>query len=220
MPVEPTKFVIRAEKCPNRRGVEAVLKHFQGSVVSFADATKRDRSRRCGSRAAIPTREQLASTHAAPTGRRRACCVVQDLFDDRLTDGRKFRPAGDQRLREGRHVRQPRGAWPRRSAARSGRRSRPAPNCNWRSICSAAGGLCKRRRSARNWRGSCQSSRNWPKRTCPPTGVRFELGDSVSAVPSAIVMADSQSAKLGGGSGGTLTDRAAGQRPGTAHAVV
>ncbi len=38
--VEPTKFTIRAEKCPNRRGVEAVLKHFQGSVLSFANVVK------------------------------------------------------------------------------------------------------------------------------------------------------------------------------------
>jgi NADH-quinone oxidoreductase subunit G len=34
-PLEPTKFTIRAEKCPNRRGVEIVLKHFQGEVVPF-----------------------------------------------------------------------------------------------------------------------------------------------------------------------------------------
>ena len=39
-PVEPTKFMIRAEKCPNRRGVEAVLKHFQGSVIPFTDVVK------------------------------------------------------------------------------------------------------------------------------------------------------------------------------------
>src|SRR5690606_21587332 len=32
-PVEPVKFTIRAEKAPNRRGVEAVLKHFHGSVI-------------------------------------------------------------------------------------------------------------------------------------------------------------------------------------------
>ena len=35
-PASPTKFTIRAEKCPNRRGVEAVLKHVQGSVVEFS----------------------------------------------------------------------------------------------------------------------------------------------------------------------------------------
>ena len=31
----PAKFTIRAEKCPNRRGVEAVLKSIGGKVVSF-----------------------------------------------------------------------------------------------------------------------------------------------------------------------------------------
>lgn len=35
-PVLPTKFTIRAEKCPNKRGVEAVLKHFGGQVVAQA----------------------------------------------------------------------------------------------------------------------------------------------------------------------------------------
>src|SRR5262249_9765848 len=34
-PVQPVKFTIRAEKCPNRKGVEAVLRHFQGDVVSL-----------------------------------------------------------------------------------------------------------------------------------------------------------------------------------------
>jgi NADH-quinone oxidoreductase subunit G len=34
-PVQPVKFTIRAEKCPNRRGVEEVLRHFQGEVVGF-----------------------------------------------------------------------------------------------------------------------------------------------------------------------------------------
>jgi NADH-quinone oxidoreductase subunit G len=39
-PATPTRFTIRAEKCPNRRGVEAVLKHVQGSVIPFADLMK------------------------------------------------------------------------------------------------------------------------------------------------------------------------------------
>src|SRR5262245_11532149 len=34
-PVQPVKFTIHAEKCPNRRGVEEVLRHFQGEVVGF-----------------------------------------------------------------------------------------------------------------------------------------------------------------------------------------
>ena len=39
-PAGPVKFTIRAEKCPNRRGVEAVVKHFQGEVRSFEQAVK------------------------------------------------------------------------------------------------------------------------------------------------------------------------------------
>lgn len=38
---EKVRFTIRAEKCPNRRGVEAVLKHFQGEVIDFAQARER-----------------------------------------------------------------------------------------------------------------------------------------------------------------------------------
>jgi NADH-quinone oxidoreductase subunit G len=34
-PVQPVRFTIRAEKCPNRRGVEAILRHFQGEVLGF-----------------------------------------------------------------------------------------------------------------------------------------------------------------------------------------
>jgi NADH-quinone oxidoreductase subunit G len=39
--VEPVKFTIRAEKCPNKRGVEAVLKHFAGSVQTMGDVLGR-----------------------------------------------------------------------------------------------------------------------------------------------------------------------------------
>lgn len=39
-PIEPVKFTIRAEKCPNRKGVEAVLRHFQGDVLPFEQAIK------------------------------------------------------------------------------------------------------------------------------------------------------------------------------------
>lgn len=34
-PVQPVRFTIRAEKCPNRQGVAAVIKHFQGGVAGF-----------------------------------------------------------------------------------------------------------------------------------------------------------------------------------------
>jgi NADH-quinone oxidoreductase subunit G len=34
-PALPVTFTIRAEKCPNRRGVEEILRHFQGDVVPW-----------------------------------------------------------------------------------------------------------------------------------------------------------------------------------------
>ncbi len=36
--IDKTKFTIRAEKCPNRVGVEMILKHFQGAVVPLEQA--------------------------------------------------------------------------------------------------------------------------------------------------------------------------------------
>ncbi|MGV2337021.1 MAG UNVERIFIED_CONTAM: molybdopterin-dependent oxidoreductase [Planctomycetaceae bacterium] len=36
-PVAPTKFTIRAEKAPNRNGVQAVLSHFTGEVMPFEE---------------------------------------------------------------------------------------------------------------------------------------------------------------------------------------
>ncbi len=38
---DKTKFTIRAEKCPNRRGVELILKHFQGELIGFDKALER-----------------------------------------------------------------------------------------------------------------------------------------------------------------------------------
>lgn len=37
-PTGTVHFTIRAEKCPNRRGIEEILKHFQGEVLSFDQA--------------------------------------------------------------------------------------------------------------------------------------------------------------------------------------
>jgi NADH-quinone oxidoreductase subunit G len=38
--VQPVKFTIRAEKCPNRKGVEAVLRHFKGSWLTFDEVVR------------------------------------------------------------------------------------------------------------------------------------------------------------------------------------
>ncbi|WZO99748.1 molybdopterin-dependent oxidoreductase [Isosphaeraceae bacterium EP7] len=39
--LDPKPFTIHAEKCPNRKGVEAVLAHFQGEVIDFNALTGR-----------------------------------------------------------------------------------------------------------------------------------------------------------------------------------
>jgi NADH-quinone oxidoreductase subunit G len=39
--VIPRPFTIHAEKCPNRKGVEAILEHFQGSVIAFDEISRR-----------------------------------------------------------------------------------------------------------------------------------------------------------------------------------
>ncbi len=44
--VVPRPFTIHAEKCPNRRGVEAVLDHFEGKVISYEELTRRGSSGR------------------------------------------------------------------------------------------------------------------------------------------------------------------------------
>ncbi|MHB1562099.1 MAG: NADH-quinone oxidoreductase subunit G [Isosphaeraceae bacterium] len=39
--VVPRPFTIHAEKCPNRRGVEAVIDHFEGKVIHYEELTRR-----------------------------------------------------------------------------------------------------------------------------------------------------------------------------------
>ena len=39
--VVPRPFTIHAEKCPNRRGVEAILDHFEGKVIHYEELTRR-----------------------------------------------------------------------------------------------------------------------------------------------------------------------------------
>jgi NADH-quinone oxidoreductase subunit G len=39
--VVPRPFTIHAEKCPNRRGVSAILEHFEGKVIDFEAASQR-----------------------------------------------------------------------------------------------------------------------------------------------------------------------------------
>jgi NADH-quinone oxidoreductase subunit G len=84
-PAQPVKFTIRAEKCPNRRGVEAVLQHFQGSVVPFADVLRDAGEGKVSAlyvAAGYPPREgwNWITEDQAPALEKIATLIVQDLF--------------------------------------------------------------------------------------------------------------------------------------------
>src|SRR6516225_152878 len=83
-PIEPVKFTIRAEKCPNRRGVEEILKHFQGEVIGFAEMLRAAGS---GEFQALyitagysPTAGRWISEELAKRLKRVPLLVVHDLF--------------------------------------------------------------------------------------------------------------------------------------------
>ena len=85
-PTEPTTFTIRAEKCPNRRGVEAVLKHFQGSVIPFTDlARERVGAMWFAGGYPDPAQLELPGEWRSP-----ALLVVQDLFPGKLSEPATF----------------------------------------------------------------------------------------------------------------------------------
>ncbi len=83
-PVQPVQFTIRAEKCPNRRGVEEVLRHFQGDVIDFTEVL-RAADEGCLQAlyiaAGYPPRGEgwISEAQASPLGRV-PLLVVQDLF--------------------------------------------------------------------------------------------------------------------------------------------
>jgi NADH-quinone oxidoreductase subunit G len=88
-PVEPVKFTIRAEKCPNRRGIEAVLKHFEGAVRPFeqlVDAARQGRVQAVWAAAGYPRGGGYAlagpwlTDEQAQALRKAELVVVQDLF--------------------------------------------------------------------------------------------------------------------------------------------
>ncbi len=86
--VEPTTFVIRAEKCPNRKGVEAVLTHLQGAVIPFADVAREALDALWfagGYPVASHAEGGIPADWTAP-----ALLVAQDLFPSLVTAAAKY----------------------------------------------------------------------------------------------------------------------------------
>jgi NADH-quinone oxidoreductase subunit G len=93
-PAQPVKFTIRAEKCPNRRGVEEVLRHFQGDVIKFDDVL---RDAGAGKVQALyvaagypPRGEGWISEAQAKSLEKVPLLVVQDLFATPAGDRAKY----------------------------------------------------------------------------------------------------------------------------------
>jgi NADH-quinone oxidoreductase subunit G len=108
-PTAKALFTIRAEKCPNRRGVEEVLRHMQGEIIPFqsiADAAARGEIRALYLTAGYPPRrepwynaQQLEAVKHVPL------LIVQDLFNSPLSDIAKYvLPASSFAEKEGTFV--------------------------------------------------------------------------------------------------------------------
>src|SRR5262249_22742025 len=79
---------IRAEKCPNRRGVEAVLTHFQGSVIPFTDVVREDVPAMWFA-GGYPVKEHVEA--ALPTDwKAPALLIAQDLFPSLLRGSARY----------------------------------------------------------------------------------------------------------------------------------
>jgi NADH-quinone oxidoreductase subunit G len=94
-PTQPVKFTIRAEKCPNRRGVETVLQHFQGSVIPFADVLRDAGEGKVAAlyvAAGYPPREgwNWITEDQAPALDKIATLIVQDLFASPASSWAKY----------------------------------------------------------------------------------------------------------------------------------
>lgn len=94
-PLEKTRFTIRAEKCPNRIGVEEVIKHYEGKVTSFADvlfAAKRGEFKGAYLVGGYPS--AWISDEDASAFSEMETVIVQDILPSPLTAIAKFVLAG------------------------------------------------------------------------------------------------------------------------------
>ena len=92
-PIEPVKFTIRAEKCPNRRGVEAILRHFQGEVIGFDQVVKLADDGKLQAiylTAGYPPRSVSWILPDQVTALRKGVLIVQDLLPSPVSAAAKY----------------------------------------------------------------------------------------------------------------------------------
>ena len=189
-PIEPAKFTIRAEKCPNRRGVEAMLQHFAGDVA--ADG------RRAGPRGrrAISTAVYLVGGDPAGLDHRRSrrrrwtnvdTVIVQDILPSPASRAGDVRAARRLVRRARRHVRESRrpgaGDSPVDPLARRSA-SRTAASCGtW-----PADAACStRRRCGKKWARRFESLRRWQSASWASTACDLSLERHQAGAVSAVV---------------------------------
>ena len=176
-PIEPAKFTIRAEKCPNRRGVEAVLQHFAGSVLPMGDVLGRAAAGDFAAVYLVGGDPQGWITERAG-GRARASrrrSIVQDILPSAASAAGDVRAAGRLVRRARRHVRESRGPGAGDSPvdSRPGEaHGRTAASCG--SLPGGAGCSTSRRlrrEMARDDSGACAAGRraSWASRACDST---------------------------------------------------
>lgn len=94
-PMEPVRFTIRAEKCPNRRGVELILRHFTDEITPMGDVLGRAAAGELdamyivgGDPAGWITDEQSATLESVGT------VIVQDILPSSASQRATFVMAG------------------------------------------------------------------------------------------------------------------------------
>ena len=178
-PVQPVKFTIRAEKCPNRRGVEEVLRHFQGEVLAFR--RRAAAGRRGPAPGRVPGGRLSAARRTAGSRRRRRrhwsrcrCWSCRTCSRRRPATLAKYvLPAASLR-REGRHVRQPCGPGPGDPLGDPAAAAAAAPTARSSSICWSGAAWCTRRRCGRNWPRSAVLCAAWRSGDLGEHGVCLE----------------------------------------------
>jgi NADH-quinone oxidoreductase subunit G len=92
--VKPVKFTIRAEKCPNRRGAQEIVRHFQGEVVAWQNVLEAARGggvKALYLTAGYPPRpEPWLMSEERNLLQKVPLLIVQDLFPSLLTDAASY----------------------------------------------------------------------------------------------------------------------------------
>lgn len=127
------KFTIRAEKCPNRRGVEAILRHFQEEVIPFEAVLKQIAAGKLKALAVFASSPKEWLTEAqAKTLENLSLLVVSDLLPSAASQRAKYvLPGGSFAEKDGTFVNHANLAQQIRRAIQSPAEARPEGRILW-----------------------------------------------------------------------------------------